>query len=257
MTEDSKTYLEGHLSISAAIAAHSRDIHKLYIAKKPNQDKRTIELIDAADAPVEYRDRNDIDTLAGGTTHGGIIAAVGPRKFTDLEKLLPDDRPAFIVMLDGIEDPHSFAHAVRSIYAAGADGLVLKPRNWTSAAATVARTSAGTSELIPTAIVETPQHAADVFKSRGLAIAVAAKTDNASSIYDADLTKPLFILMGGEKRGVQRSFVDQADLILQIPYAADFQQSLSTAPAAAVIAFEIMRQRRERQPHKGHQDPQP
>jgi len=77
----------------------------------------------------------------------------------------------------------------------------------------VARASAGASELIPTAIAETTQAAADFFRSKGLRVAVAAK-DRAESIYEADLSGPLFLVIGGEKRGVTRSFEDAADMRL-------------------------------------------
>jgi 23S rRNA (guanosine2251-2'-O)-methyltransferase len=63
------------------------------------------------------------------------------------------------------------------------------------------------------------------------------------SIYDADLTVPLFLVVGGEKRGITRSFVQQADLVLKIPYQQRFRYSLSAATAVAVLSFEIMRQR--------------
>ena len=66
---------------------------------------------------------------------------------------------------------------------------------------------------------------------------------HAISIYDADLTVPLLLVIGGEKRGITRSFEDQADLRLAIPYGSAFDQSLGTAPATAVLAFEVLRQR--------------
>src|SRR6185369_5507880 len=127
-------------------------------------------------------------------------------------------------------------------YAAGADGLVLRPRNWMSAAGVVARSSAGASELMPTAIAETTQAAADFFRARGLRIAVAAK-DHATALYEADLSGALFLVVGGEKRGVTRSFEDAADIRLSIPYGRRYPHSLGTTAAAAVLAFEIMRQR--------------
>ena len=90
-------------------------------------------------------------------------------------------------MLDGIEDPFNFGAAVRALYAAGCDGLVVRPRNWMSAAGIVARSSAGATELMPTAVAETAADAADLFPERGLTVACATK-DRAVSIYQADLT---------------------------------------------------------------------
>ena len=145
-------------------------------------------------------------------------------------------------MLDGFEDPFNFGHAVRAVYAAGADGIVLRPRNWTTAAGTVARTSAGAAELMPMAIAETALYAANFFRERKLTIACTAKKD-AVSIYDADLTVPLFLVIGGEKLGITRSFIGKADVLLRVPYGRKFAASLTTAAAAAVVSFEAMRQR--------------
>ena len=142
-------------------------------------------------------------------------------------------------------DARSLEGPLRALYAAGADGLIVRPRNWLSAAGVVARASAGASEWIPTAIAETALDAADYFRGRGLAVACAA-TEDAISIYEADLAGPLFVVIGGEKRGITRSFLAQADLRLAIPYARDFDQSLGTTAATAILAFEVMRQRAAR-----------
>ncbi|NLF74892.1 MAG: RNA methyltransferase [Chloroflexi bacterium] len=245
MTE--QTLLEGYISVRAALKAGSRPIDRITI--RDNKWDRGVAWLERAarDAgiPLERASADAIDALAGGSTHGGIVAHVGPRRFVALDDIARDRPAPFVAMLDGIEDPFNFGQAVRALYAAGADGLVVRPRNWLSAAGVVARASAGASEWIPTAVAETVQEAAAHFRARGLAIAVAAR-DNAISIYDADLTVPLLLVIGGEKRGITRSFEDQADLRLAIPYGSAFDQSLGTAPATAVLAFEVLRQRGRR-----------
>jgi 23S rRNA (guanosine2251-2'-O)-methyltransferase len=247
---------------SSALQARSRPIHTLYLRRdKRDQDTGRLErLARQHNIPIERLPAAQIDQLTSGQTHGGLAALAGPRHTLPLDTLLthhssritpPASRithhasritPPFIVMLDGIEDPFNFGYAVRALYAAGADGLVLRPRNWLSAAGVVARASAGASERIPTAIAETAQAAAGFFQ-HGLTVASAAKDKRAVSLYDANLAVPLFLVAGGEKRGITRSFLDTADLLLQIPYGRPFDQSLGTAAATAVLAFEIMRQR--------------
>jgi len=145
-------------------------------------------------------------------------------------------------MLDGIEDPFNFGQAVRALYAAGVTGLVLRPRNWLSASAVVARASAGASEWMPTAVAEEPKSAAAFFRARGLRIAATARDRRAISLYDVDLTVPTFLVIGGEKRGMSREFMDSADVLIKIPYQRKFPHSLGSAASAAVIAFEMMRQ---------------
>ncbi|NJN55432.1 MAG: RNA methyltransferase [Anaerolineae bacterium] len=234
----------------AALAANSRPITAVYIQQNSKQrhDRKLTHLAEtavAAQIPVQWVDDNFINQHASGSSHGGVLARVGPRRFVTCADLLAGVARPYIVMLDGIEDPFNFGQAVRALYAAGADGLVVRPRNWLSAASTVARSSAGASEWLPTAVAETAEDAAAYFRTQGLTIACTSQ-EQAISLYDADLTRPLFVLMGGEKRGITRSFLRQADLRLEIPYGrANFSHSLGTAAATAVLSFEIMRQRRE------------
>ncbi len=239
--------LEGYISIEAAFAARSRPIHALILAKD-RWDARALRLEQAArsiGANVTRKERAEIDALAQGTTHGGVLAIVGERRFAPLAELGRDVARPFIAMLDGIEDPFNFGSAVRSLYAAGVHGLVLRARNWMSAAGTVARASAGASELIPVAVADDPQQAVRLFRARGLTIACAT-AKRARPIYEADLAGPLFLLIGGEKRGIHKSLLEQADIRLRVPYGRAFPQALDTASATAVLAFEVMRQRRPR-----------
>lgn len=239
--------LEGFVSVRAALQANSRPIHALLL----RQDRRDAEIAwlertaRAAGIPVQRVPASEIDARASGSTHGGVIALVGPRRLVTLDKLAAGNPAPFVAMIDGVEDPFNFGQAVRALYAAGCDGLVLRPRNWLSAAGVVARASAGASEWLPTAIAETVGAAAEHFRARGLRVAVADEED-ALPLYDVDLTGPLFLVIGGEKRGITRSFRQGADLRLAIPYGSAFAQSLGTAAATAVIAFEVLRQRRAR-----------
>lgn len=246
MTDQACALLEGHLSVRAAIESGWRDVHSIFIDQKKRYDRRLSLLLrqaGAADIPIAFVSGDNIQLRASGNTHGGVLAEVGERRFCQLADLLPVDRAAFIVMLDGIEDPYNFAGAVRCLYAAGVDGVVLRPRNWTSASAIVGRASAGASERLPLAIAETAAQAADHYRAQGLQIAVVAKAGGSGPPDQADLTQPSFLLIGGERRGVTRSFARSADLTLEIPYGRDFDQSLGTVAATAIIAFEVKRQR--------------
>lgn len=236
--------LEGFVSVRAALKARSRPIHAIMV-RRDKWDRGIAWLEHAArDAgiPVERAEAAAIDAIAQGTTHGGVIARVGMRQFVPLGDLGADAGAPFVAMLDGVEDPFNFGQAVRALYAAGAHHQPVRPRNWLSAAGTVARASAGASEWMPTAVAETALDAAAHFRARGLTIACTAQ-QGAVSIYEADLSGPLFLVIGGERRGITRSFLDQADLLLEIPYGQAFDQSLGTTGATAVLAFEIMRQR--------------
>ncbi len=238
--------LEGFLSILATIESNSRPIHRLYIDEKKRFDKRLGYLrhtAERSEISVEYVSKDIISKHTDGNSHGGVVALCGTRHFVELADLIPSDKPPFLAMLDGIEDPFNFGYAIRALYAAGVDGVVVRPRNWTTAASVVGRSSAGASERIPMAIAKTAVDAGAFFRDNGLLIATTAKADNSQSLFDTNLAQPLFILIGGERRGVTRSFVEAADILLEIPYGREFDQSLGTVSATSTIAFEIYRQR--------------
>ena len=245
MTSPEDIVLEGVVSVQAALRARNRPIQAIYVDRERRDPRVRSLLKDAArgDVPVRFLRRSHIDALAQGSSHGGVLASVGPRSYCHLEDLVTSRNNPFIVMLDGVEDPFNFGYAIRVLYAAGADGLVVRQRTWESAAGIVARASAGASELIHTAMVASPHEAIEAFRARGLAIGVTLQGDGAQSIFAADLTLPLFLLIGGERRGIQRSFRQAADLFLTVPYNRGFPQSLSTVATAAIVSFEVMRQR--------------
>lgn len=240
-----ESWLEGYISVMAALEAGSREVTAVYAQReKWRRDRRLRRLQQAAQAAgvsLEFVDAQTVAAAAGGQSHGGLVARVGARRFASLGDLIDGQERPFVAMLDGIEDPYNFGQAVRALYAAGVSGVVVRPRNWLSTAAVVARASAGASERVLMAVAQTVEAAAGYYRQRGLAVACTGR-DATVSLYGVDLAQPLFVLLGGEKRGVTRSFMRQADLLLAIPYARPFDQSLGTVAATAAIAFERQRQ---------------
>ncbi|HEX3813885.1 MAG TPA: TrmH family RNA methyltransferase [Mycobacteriales bacterium] len=234
--------LEGALSVRAALDSRSRDIAEIRVAADGGSAaiERILGIAERRRIAIRRVARDELD--ATGTSHGGIVATVGPRRLLELAELSLPQAP-FVAMLDGVEDPYNFGQAVRSLYAAGADALVVRRRNWMSAAATVARASAGASERITTVAVDDAAQAVAQLRERGLLFACAHRKD-ATPIAEATLTGSLFVVIGGERRGISRTLARDADLRLVIPYGRRFDPALDTTSAAAVIAFEVARQRR-------------
>ena len=240
---------EGMPSISAAIKAirsgdSDRRIEKIYIDTQKRASKsKEISFLAAVSSElgyaVEYVSEQYLSEITVGNTHGGIVAVCTPRtrKSLELTDIIPD---GVYYILDGIEDPYNFGNALRSIYAAGASGIVLSERNWLGAAGTVARASAGASELLGAYICDT-ESAVSMFRSKGYKIICAGIRDS-ESIFETDLSAPILVILGGEKRGISRSVLDLADKIVRIDYGTDsFKGSLSASASAAVFAFEILR----------------
>lgn len=251
----STTIIEGHLAVSAALRSGNREIMKVYVRdgriERTGQDILTL----AQERGIETirMPHEKIEAIVSGRSHGGIAAEIGARKFLTCDQLTAKDGHSAIIMLDGIEDPHNFGSCVRSLFTAGIDGIVLRTRNWMSAANVVTRASAGASEYIPAALADSAADAAAHFRAHGYRIACADASPHAANVYDCDFNGKVFVLIGGEKRGITRSFLDEADMTIKIPYGRQTGIALDAASATAVLAFEILRQRQgERPPSAGH-----
>ena len=239
---------EGMPSISAVIKAidsksSNRRIERIYVDKEKKRSKaKELSFLRARSNDLGYeivfKDNDFISGLTVGNTHGGIVAVCRHRDIPLLNEghIVPN---GVYYLLDGIEDPYNFGNALRSIYASGADGIIVGERNWLGVAGTVARASAGASELLPSFVSDTVD-AINTFKSKGYKIICAGIRDS-ESIFEADLSKPLLVILGGEKRGISGSVLSMADKIVRIDYGTDFKGSLSASASAAVFAFEILR----------------
>ncbi len=243
---------EGLTTISALINSkkdgrNDRKIKKILFDKDKCKSKsRELSFLKANADILGYEllivSSDEIDQYASGNTHGGIIAVCEERVIPSLsvDKVKND---GVYYIFEGVEDPYNFGYMIRSVYAAGADGIIMSHRNWLSAAAVVARSSAGTSELIDMFISE-PEEAADMLKELGFSIVCAGIRDS-KSIYEAPIKPPLLVIVGGEKRGISRKLLDKADEVVRIDYGREFRGSLPSVAATSVIAFEILRKIRE------------
>lgn len=248
---DASCLFEGMTSINAIIHAiesgtNDRQILRIFFDRdKTTSKSRELAFLRKESEKlrfhIEFTNSTVIDKITTGTTHGGIVAECTQRAYPVLDATFVR-QDGFYVFLDGIEDPYNFGYVLRSLYAAGVDGVVLSERNWMSAAGTVARASAGTSELLSVCIAD-PASVPGVFRQCGYKI-LAAGIRNSVSLYDADMHFPLLMIVGGEKRGISAKLLSQADEIVRIDYGRVFRGSLSAASAATVLAFEALRKNR-------------
>ncbi len=241
--------LEGMTSISALLNAqgqgyNDRKVERILVdSTRTEKLSRELRFLRAKAKELHFEIKTataeEISSHAIGNSHGGVIAFCTERTIPMLtaDDIIPN---GFYVYLEGIEDPYNFGYAIRSLYAAGVDGVILSPRNWMSAGGVVARSSAGTSELLPLYLEES-DIMVDLFHKLNYRIYAAGIRDSVS-IYEAKLNRPLLLVVGGEKRGISRALLDRADQIVRIDYGREFRGSLSAASAATVMAFEVMRQ---------------
>ena len=191
--------------------------------------------------PVLLTPKEEIEKRAVGNSHGGVLALCTERS---VKEFSPEDLldHGFYVMMEGVEDPYNFGYALRSLYAAGVDGVLLTGGVRAGADGILARSSAGASERMPIYTAE-PVSAVELFKKSGYKI-VSADLENSVSVYDASLTKPLLLVVGGERRGITRAVLEKSDAIVRLDYGRPFDAALSAASAASILAFEVFRQNR-------------
>lgn len=245
---ESSTIFEGMTSIRALIDnlksenENARIINEIWFDKSKSKSKaKDIAYLEHMGEKFSFKvfpvSKESIEQHAIGASHGGIIAFCQEKSYSRLseDKIVEN---GFYVMLDGIEDPYNFGYTLRSIYASGADGIILSERNWLSAAGVVCRSSAGASERLNVFISD--DSFVSMFKNKGYKV-VCADIKNSVSVYDADLKKPILLVVGGEKRGISSSILSKADQIVRIDYGRRFDAALSAASASTILAFEVFR----------------
>ncbi len=239
---EGETILEGIISIESAISANKRKIITVFAdeekyKKRDRKTTRFLSMLKKSDVPYRLCDRSFIDEITSGETHGGFAAIVTERSYSNFDVLLDSLEPrGYAVYLDGVEDPFNFGYSIRNLFAFGCTCFVVPERNWMSAASTVAKASAGASELCEIAIAPDDETALNTIKNRNIKIVCAGLSQNSVSINDFNCDEPFVLFIGGEKRGISKTFFDNADKVVHIPYSnPDACYSLPTASCAAIF----------------------
>lgn len=237
--------LEGNISVKAAILANRREITEILVDESKS-DKDTRFILARANErkiPIKMCSRESIDEIADGKTHGGLIAIVKERQVQELDDVL-DKENLFLAIVEGIEDPFNFGYIARTLYAAGCDGILVSKRNWSSAAKTVTKSSAGASEYLNLFEIDDFDEALKKLKQHNIKLYCAMRED-AIDCYEADMRGSFCLGIGGEMRGLSKSVLSYSDQNIFIPYQNDFRNALNAAAATAVLAFECLRQRKK------------
>lgn len=227
-----------------------RQIEKILMQKGSDGSALKIEAM-ARDKriPIQYVDKAAIDrVLKEGTVHNhqGVVAYVAAYDYCDVDDILQNaasrgEKP-FVIILDGVEDPHNLGAIIRSADGAGAHGIIIPKRRAVGITDTVVKASAGAVEYVMVAKVSNLAQTIDKLKEKGLWI--AASHMEGEVYYKADLNMPLALVIGGEGDGVSKLILKKADFTLAIPMKGKIN-SLNASNAAAVLLNEISKQRKE------------
>lgn len=235
--------VEGNISVKAVLQGQLRDVYKIIVdAKKRDKDTSYIlRIAKEKSIPIDVVSREQIDEIAQGKTHGGLLAQCGERTFSKIEDVLQKEN-AFLALVEGIEDPFNFGYVLRTLYAAGCDGVIIPPRNWTSAAGVVTKSSAGASEYLNLIVADDMDDILKTLKQQNVTLVCGQRSD-AISLYEYTYPQRVCIAIGGEMRGLSKQVLQQSDQNLFIPYHQDFKNAMTAAASTAIFAFELVRQR--------------
>lgn len=224
--------------------ASGQPIDRVIVARGLHGE-RIQEIVDLArrrGVPVRFESREQLDRMAEGERHQGVIALAASKAAVEIEDLLARAKtPGLLVLLDGIEDPRNLGAIIRTALAAGADGLVIPERRAAGLTETVARASAGATEHLPIARVKNLARAMEELKTAGYW--VVGLDEHGEKPHTAmDFTGPIALVMGGEGRGLHELTRKQCDWVVAIPTTGPVR-SLNVSVAAGVVLFEAVRQR--------------
>ena len=194
--------------------------------------------------PVKETDNKKLDLLCGNARHQGIIAMVAAHEYSTIEDIFnaakQKNEPPFIVIADGITDPHNLGAIIRTAECAGAHGVIIPARRAVGLNFTVAKAAAGALEHVKVARVTNLSATLDELKKRGVWV-YGADMDG-KNYCEEDLTGAVALVVGSEGFGISRLVKEKCDAILSIPLCGKIN-SLNASVAAGVIMCEVSRQR--------------
>ena len=207
-----------------------------------------LRLAEAHRIRIKRAGRQELDRLARGQHHQGVVATVRPKRVATLAELAASSGPSLTVFLDGINDPHNLGAIARVAEAAGAAGLVIQARRSASVTDAAVKASAGALAHLPVASVVNLTRALKEFKAGGIWV-VGLDADAEKSIFSVDLRMPVALVIGAEGHGLRRLVRDQCDWLVSLPMMGCVA-SLNASVATGIALFEAVRQRS--QPEEPH-----
>lgn len=239
-------------AVEAALRQDATTIEQLWCDKQ-RRDKRLQALLQAAGKrgikPLQVG-RDELDRLAPGGNHQGIVAqvvqgaAASARNETFLEQLLTElEVPPFLLVLDGVTDPHNLGACLRSADAAGVHAVIAPRDRACGLTPVVRKVASGAAETVPFVQVTNLSRTIKSLRDAGVWVVGTALEEGAVSLYERDLTGPLALVLGAEGAGIRRLTRENCDDLAYIPMAGTVQ-SLNVSVATGICLFEALRQRR-------------
>lgn len=238
--------IEGRNSVLELLES-GKDINKIFVSKGEKQGSINKIIAKAKDEKiiVVEVDKKKLDEMSQTGNHQGVIAVVPPFEYCEVDDILNEAKTkkedAFIIILDGIEDPHNLGAIIRTAETAGVHGVVIPKRRAASVNSTVNKASAGAVEHMKIARVNNINDTIKYFKDKGLWI-IGTDGKAKKYYYEQDLTGPIALVIGSEGFGMNRLVEENCDILVKIPMKGKIT-SLNASVSAGIVTYEILKQR--------------
>ena len=238
--------IEGRNSVLELLES-GKDINKIFVTRgeKHGSINKILAIAKERKIIIVEKDKKQMDEMAQEENYQGVIAIVPPFEYVEVEDILNDAKEkqedAFVLILDGIEDPHNLGSIIRTAETAGVHGIIIPKRRAASVNSTVNKTSAGAVEHMKIARVTNISDTIEQLKQEGLWI---CGTDISAEkyYYNQDLTGPLGIVIGNEGKGISEKVKKNCDFNVKIPMKGKVT-SLNAAVSTGIIVYEAVKQR--------------
>lgn len=238
--------IEGRNSVLELLES-GKDINKIYVIRgeKHGSINKILGIAKERKIIVVEKDKRQMDEMAQEENYQGVIAIVPPFEYVEISDILDlakeKNEDPFVLILDGIEDPHNLGSIIRTAETAGVHGIIIPKRRAASVNSTVNKTSAGAVEHMKIARVTNISDSIEELKKAGLWI---CGTDISAEkyYYNQDLTGPLGIVIGNEGKGISDKVKKICDFNVKIPMRGKIT-SLNASVSTGIIVYEAVKQR--------------
>ena len=239
--------IEGRNAVLELLEA-DRDINKIYISdgEKHGSINKIIALAKQKKVIINEISKSKLNQMAQTENNQGVIAIVPPFNYCEIEDIIElakskNEKP-FILILDGLEDPHNLGSIIRTAETAGAHGIIIPKRRAVGVNSTVAKVSAGAVEYMKIARVNNINDAIKYLKENDVWI---YGTDmNADKFYfEEDFSSGVGIVIGSEGFGMSKLVKENCDFLIKIPMKGKIT-SLNASVSAGIVMYEVVKQRR-------------
>lgn len=248
MENEYQDQVEGRNAVLELLESE-RDINKIFVAKgeKHGSIHKIIAMAKERKILLTEVERNKLNQMAQTENHQGVIAIVPPFSYCEVEDILElakqkNEQP-FILILDGIEDPHNLGSIIRTAETAGVHGIIIPKRRAASVNSTVSKVSAGAVEYMKVARVNNLNETIRYLKEQDIWI---CGTDmNTDIMYDKqDYNMPIALVIGSEGFGMSRLVKENCDFLVKIPMKGKIT-SLNASVSAGIVMYEVVKQRKQ------------